>query len=321
MTNTQEQQQQVRFLEVDADQSGQRIDNYLRTALKGAPKSLIYRILRKGEIRVNKKRVKPDTRLNAGDVIRIPPIRIAERGESAPVGAGLAVHLDNAILYESDSLIIINKPAGLAVHGGSGVTLGLIEALRQIRPDCRFLELVHRLDRDTSGCIMVAKKRSMLRYLHDALRMRRVNKVYHALVVGRWPSRRNKVDAPLQRFELKSGERIVKVHPEGKPSVTDFKVLRRYQDFATLVEARPLTGRTHQIRVHTQFAGHPIAGDVKYTPDEDNQAFRQEGIRRLMLHAACLELTLPDGERLRVEAPLDSETQAVLAQLGADKAE
>ncbi|MBA4501869.1 23S rRNA pseudouridine(955/2504/2580) synthase RluC [Marinobacterium marinum] len=321
MTYTQEQQHQVRFVEVDADQAGQRIDNFLRTALKGAPKSLIYRIVRKGEVRVNKKRVKPETRLNAGDLIRIPPVRVAERGESAPVGAGLAEHLDRAVLYESDSLIVINKPAGLAVHGGSGVSLGLIEALRQIRPDCRFLELVHRLDRDTSGCIMVAKKRSMLRYLHDALRMRKVNKVYHALVVGRWPGRRDRVDAPLQRFELKSGERIVKVHPEGKPSVTEFKVLRRYQDFATLIEARPLTGRTHQIRVHTQFAGHPIVGDIKYTPDDDNRVFRQEGIRRLMLHAARLELHMPDGERLRVDAPLDTDTEKALSRLADDRVE
>lgn len=322
MAHNQEQQQnKVRFLEVDEDQSGQRIDNFLRTALKGAPKSLIYRIVRKGEIRVNKKRVKPDTRINAGDIIRIPPIRVAERGEAAPVGAGLAEHLDGAILYESDSLMIINKPAGLAVHGGSGVTLGLIEALRQVRPDCRFLELVHRLDRDTSGCIMVAKKRSMLRYLHDALRNRKVNKVYHALVVGRWSRRKDRVDAPLQRFELKSGERVVKVHPDGKASITDFRLLRRYQDLATLIEARPLTGRTHQIRVHTQFAAHPIVGDIKYTPDEDNRVFRELGIKRLMLHAARLDLTLPDGERLRVEAPLDAETDNALARLADGYAE
>ncbi|MBV0932141.1 23S rRNA pseudouridine(955/2504/2580) synthase RluC [Marinobacterium weihaiense] len=313
--NQVQQQQKVRFVEVDEDQSGQRVDNFLRTALKGAPKSLIYRILRKGEIRVNKKRVKPDTRLQAGDVIRIPPVRVAERGEAAPVGAGLAQHLDGAILYESDSLLVINKPAGLAVHGGSGVTLGLIEALRQLRPDCRFLELVHRLDRDTSGCIMVAKKRSMLRYLHDALRSRKVNKVYHALVVGRWSRRKERVDAPLQRFELKSGERIVKVHPDGKASVTEFRLLRRYQDLATMIEARPLTGRTHQIRVHTQFAGHPIVGDIKYTPDEQNLVFRELGLKRLMLHAARLELTLPDGERLKVEAPLDEGTKAALARL------
>jgi len=315
MTHTTETKQQVRFLEVDTDQAGQRVDNFLRTALKGVPKSLIYRILRKGEIRVNKKRVKPDSRLQAGDLVRIPPIRTAQRGEAAPVGQGLAEHLEEAILFESDSLLVINKPAGLAVHGGSGVSLGLIEALRQVRPDCRFLELVHRLDRDTSGCIMVAKKRSMLRYLHEALRERKVQKIYHALVVGRWSARCERVDAPLKRFELKSGERIVRVHPEGKASLTAFKVLKRYGDWATLIEARPLTGRTHQIRVHTQFAGHSIAGDSKYTPDEDNNSFRQQGIRRLMLHAARLELTLPDGERLRIDAPLDTATAAALEQL------
>jgi len=317
MTQTAENKQQVRFLEVDADQAGQRVDNFLRTALKGVPKSLIYRILRKGEIRVNKKRVKPDTRLQTGDLVRIPPLRTAERGESAPVGQGLAEHLADSILYESDSLLIINKPAGLAVHGGSGVTLGLIEALRQLRPDCRFLELVHRLDRDTSGCILVAKKRSMLRHLHAALREHQVQKIYHALVVGRWSARCTRVDAPLKRFELKSGERIVRVHPEGKASVTGFRVLRRYGDLATLIEARPRTGRTHQIRVHTQFAGHPIVGDPKYTPDEDNNRFRQLGIRRLLLHAARLELKLPDGAPLRIDAPLDAATAAALEQLAA----
>lgn len=312
---TQQKTQQVRFVEVDPDQAGQRIDNFLRTQLKGAPKSLIYRILRKGEIRVNKKRVKPDSRLAAGDVIRIPPVRISERGEAAPVGNGLAEHLEQAILYESDSLLVINKPSGLAVHGGSGVSLGLIEALRQIRPDSRFLELVHRLDRDTSGCIMVAKKRSMLRFLHDALRHRQVHKIYQALVVGRWERRQQVVDAPLLRFELKSGERMVKVHEDGKPSVTRFQVLRRFQDVATLVEARPLTGRTHQIRVHTQFAGHPIVGDVKYTQDADNASFRAMGVKRLMLHAARLELELPDGEKLSVSAPLDQETEVMLESL------
>lgn len=312
---TQQKTQQVRFVEVDPDQEGQRIDNFLRTQLKGAPKSLIYRILRKGEIRVNKKRVKPDSRLVAGDIIRIPPVRVPERGEAAPVGAGLAEHLEQAILYESDSLLVINKPSGLAVHGGSGVSLGLIEALRQVRPDSRFLELVHRLDRDTSGCIMVAKKRSMLRFLHEALRQRRVQKIYQALVVGRWEKRQQVIDAPLLRFELKSGERMVKVHEDGKPSVTRFQVLRRFQDRATLVEARPLTGRTHQIRVHTQFAGHPIVGDVKYTPDADNSQFRALGIRRLMLHAARLELELPDGKKLSVAAPLDQDTENMLESL------
>lgn len=312
---TQQKAQQVRFVEVDSDQEGQRIDNFLRTQLKGAPKSLIYRILRKGEIRVNKKRVKPDSRICAGDVVRIPPIRIPERGEAAPVSAGLAEHLEQAIVYESDSLVVINKPSGLAVHGGSGVNLGLIEALRQIRPQSRFLELVHRLDRDTSGCIMVAKKRSMLRYLHDALRQRKVNKIYHALVVGSWDKSKKAVDAPLLRYELKSGERMVKVNPDGKPSVTRFQVLRRFDDVATLIEARPLTGRTHQIRVHTLFTGHPIVGDVKYTPDADNGRFRELGIKRLMLHAARLEVELPDGEKLSVSASMDVETEKQLSAL------
>lgn len=315
MTHTTETRQQVRFLEVDADQAGQRVDNFLRTALKGVPKSLIYRILRKGEIRVNKKRVRPDTRLQAGDQVRIPPIRTAQRGAAAPVGQGLAEHLEGAVLFENDGLLVINKPAGLAVHGGSGVSLGLIEALRQMRPNSRFLELVHRLDRDTSGCIMVAKKRSMLRHLHSALQEHRIQKIYHALVTGRWSARCSRVDAPLKRFELKSGERIVRVHPEGKTSLTAFRVLQRYGDQATLIEARPLTGRTHQIRVHTQFAGHPIVGDSKYTPDEDNNRFRQLGIRRLMLHAAGLELTLPGGERLRIAAPQDAAATAALEQL------
>ncbi|MDY6891008.1 MAG: 23S rRNA pseudouridine(955/2504/2580) synthase RluC [Pseudomonadota bacterium] len=319
MTYTVEhEQQRVRYLEVEADQAGQRVDNFLRTALKGVPKSMIYRILRKGEIRVNKKRVKPDTRLESGDRVRIPPIRTAQRGEAVPVGQGLAHHLENAIVYESDGLLVLDKPAGLAVHGGSGVTLGLIEALRQVRPECRFLELVHRLDRDTSGCIMVAKKRSMLRYLHAALREHKVRKIYQALVVGRWPARCKRVDAPLQRMELKSGERIVRVDPAGKPSTTVFNVVQRFADLATLVEARPLTGRTHQIRVHTQFAGHPIVGDSKYTPDEHNDRFHSLGLRRLMLHAARLELVLPEGETLRVAAPLDDATASALRQLAVE---
>lgn len=306
----------VQMVEVTGDQDGQRIDNFLRTALKGVPKSLIYRVLRKGELRVNKKRVKPDYRVQAGDLVRIPPIRVAAPREIAPVGQGLTEALEAAILYEDKDLIIINKPSGLAVHGGSGVSLGLIEALRQMRPDQRFLELIHRLDRDTSGCIMVAKKRSMLRYMHEALRQKgRVTKIYQALVAGRWPSRKHQVDAPLNKNELKSGERIVRVHPMGKPSLTLFRVLRRFGSVATLVEAQPVTGRTHQIRVHAQFAGHPIIGDDKYGVDEQNREMKSLGIRRLFLHAAELRLTLPNGERLKVEAPLESQLSDGLTKL------
>lgn len=305
----------VRFIEVGEDQAGQRIDNFLRTALKGVPKSMIYRILRKGEVRVNKKRIKPDGRLNGGDVVRIPPIRVAEPNEVPVAGDGLLELLESAILYESKALIVINKPSGLAVHGGSGVNLGLIEALRQLRPDERFLELVHRLDRDTSGCIMVAKKRSMLRHLHELLRNNQVNKVYHALVVGRWESKDKAIDAPLRKNELKSGERIVKVQADGKPSLTRFKVLRRFGAAATLVEAKPVTGRTHQIRVHTQFAGHPIIGDDKYGVEEVNKAMRLQGIRRLFLHAAFLQVALPDGDELKLDAPLDEGLQAAMERL------
>ena len=305
----------VRFVTIAADREGQRIDNFLRTELKGIPKTLIYRILRKGEIRVNKKRIKPDYKLITGDEVRIPPVRVPEKNEPVPVGKGLAIHLEAAVLYESDGLIIINKPSGLAVHGGSGINNGLIEALRQIRPDARFLELVHRLDRDTSGCIMVAKKRSMLRFLHEALREKRIRKVYHAIVAGRWPNRRQRMNAPLLRDELRSGERIVRVHADGKESITDFQVLRRFGELATLVEACPLTGRTHQIRVHSQFAGYPIIGDNKYATDDNNQQMRDLGLKRLMLHAAELHLTLPDGDRLKVSADYDADMQQAIDTL------
>lgn len=299
------QSPQVKYIQIEADQAGQRIDNFLRTALKGAPKSLIYRLLRKGEVRVNKKRIKPEYKLQADDTVRIAPVRLPEKGEPAPVSDALLAHLESAVLFEDDRLLVINKPSGLAVHGGSGVSLGLIEAVRKLRPDSRFLELVHRIDRDTSGCIMIAKKRSMLRFLHEALRERKVTKIYQALVVGRWEPRHQHIDAPLLRVEAPSGERFVKVDTEGKPSFTEYRVLRRFDDKATLVEARPKTGRTHQIRVHCLFAGHPIVGDTKYTADEDNTNFKTLGFRRLMLHAAGLMVSLADGEKLEVSAPLD----------------
>lgn len=305
----------VRYIEVEEDQAGQRIDNFLRTALKGVPKSMIYRILRKGEVRVNKKRIKPDGRIQSGDLIRIPPIRVSEPNDVPMVGKALLELLEQSILFESKALIVINKPSGLAVHGGSGINLGLIEAMRQLRPDEHFLELVHRLDRDTSGCIMIAKKRSMLRHLHEALRQNRVNKIYHALVVGRWESKDSSVDAPLRKNELQSGERIVRVQPDGKASLTRFKVLRRFGTQATLVEAKPVTGRTHQIRVHTQFAGHPIIGDDKYGVESINRDMKKQGVRRLFLHSAKLEVTLPDDEVLRVSAPLEDALSSALERL------
>ncbi len=306
----------VRFIDVTEDQEGQRIDNFLRTALKGVPKSMIYRIVRKGEVRVNKGRVKPDTKLSAGDIVRVPPVRTAPEGETFKASSGLIAKLESAILYESDALLVINKPSGLAVHGGSGIQLGLIEALRQMRPTLTFLELVHRLDRDTSGCIMIAKKRSMLRHLHEALRQGMgISKVYHALVIGRWDAADQKIDAPLRKNELSSGERVVKVQEDGKASITLFKVLRRFANIATLVEAKPVTGRTHQIRVHSQFAGHPIIGDEKYGVEAINSKMRDNGIKRLFLHAAALSVTLADGEKLHFKAPLENNLSVAIDQL------
>ena len=307
----------VRFVTIADDQAGQRIDNFLRTQLKGVPKSMIYRILRKGEVRANKKRIKPEYKIMAGDLIRIPPVRVAERAAAPAVSEGLQTHLENAILYEDNDLMVINKPSGLAVHGGSGVSLGLIEALRQMRPQAKFLELVHRLDRDTSGCIMVAKKRSALKFLHQALQGSRITKIYHALVCGHWSSGSRRVEAPLRKNELKSGERVVKVQADGKAALTEFKVLNRYARRATLVEARPITGRTHQIRVHTQFEGHPIIGDDKYGIDDINQQMKTLGLKRLFLHAAELRFPLPSGWRKVIQAPLDDVLQGGLDQLSA----
>ncbi|MDF2180799.1 23S rRNA pseudouridine(955/2504/2580) synthase RluC [Neptuniibacter sp. CAU 1671] len=307
--------EQVRFLEIEPEQAGQRIDNFLITALKGVPKSLVYRILRKGEVRVNKKRVKPEYRLQADDLVRVPPLRVAERAEAPKVSEQLTTLLEQAILFENRDYIAVNKPSGLAVHGGSGVSLGLIECFRQMRPQLKFLELVHRLDRDTSGCILLAKKRSALKFMHEALQRKQVTKIYHALVDGRWPQRRDKVDAPLRKNELKSGERVVKVAPDGKPSLTEFRVLQRFGAIATLIEARPITGRTHQIRVHCQFAGYPIIGDPKYGIDGVNNEMKSLGFNRLFLHAAELRFPLPEGGREIIKAPLESGLTDALARL------
>lgn len=307
----------VRFVEIADDLEGQRIDNFLRTELKGVPKSLIYRILRKGQLRVNKKRVKPEYRLQGGDLLRIPPIRVAERGEAPKPSDSLQRILESSILYEDKDIIVVNKPSGLAVHGGSGVSLGLIEAFRQIRPESKFLELVHRLDRDTSGCIMLAKKRSALKFMHEALQRSRITKIYNALVDGSWSERKRRIDAPLKKNELKSGERVVRVQADGKASLTEYKVLQRFGRQATLIEARPITGRTHQIRVHCLFAGHAIIGDDKYGIDEVNRYMKTLGFKRLFLHAAELRMPLPGGGRMVVKAPLDKQLVSAMKALDA----
>ncbi|WP_213993131.1 23S rRNA pseudouridine(955/2504/2580) synthase RluC [Sodalis sp. dw_96] len=306
----------VQFITISADQAGQRIDNFLRTRLKGVPKSMIYRIVRKGEVRVNKKRVKPEYKLEDGDELRIPPVR-----QSEPEQAPVSVHLDkvaalaNAVLYEDDHLLILNKPSGTAVHGGSGLSFGVIEGLRALRPSAHFLELVHRLDRDTSGVLLIAKKRSALRLLHEQLRLKGMQKDYLALVRGEWPSHNKAVSAPLVKNILASGERIVRVGSEGKPSETRFKVEERFTR-ATLVKASPVTGRTHQIRVHAQFAGHPIAFDDRYGDAEFDRLLKETGLHRLFLHAAALRFDHPaTGETMRIEAPLDNELRQCLAYM------
>ncbi|PUA26798.1 MAG: 23S rRNA pseudouridine(955/2504/2580) synthase [Cellvibrio sp. 79] len=310
----------VNFVLIDSDQAGQRLDNFLLARLKGVPRSKVYNVIRKGEVRVNKGRVKPEYKLMAGDSVRIPPVRTAEAGTEAKASHQMMALLNASILYEDDGLLVINKPPGLAVHGGSGITLGLIETLRQMRPETRHLELVHRLDRDTSGCIMVAKKRSYLRHLQEALREKSggaggVLKVYQALVLGDWSKRCHQINVPLMKFEVAGGERIVKVHPEGKPSLTEFDILNRYQGF-TLIEARPITGRTHQIRVHAQYAGHSLAGDEKYGDDAINETLRSVGLRRLFLHASSLSFCLPDAKEMtRVDAPLPPDLAGPLSKL------
>ena len=316
MTNTPSQTSGVQMLEVSPELAGQRIDNFLRTQLKGVPKTLIYRILRKGEVRVNKGRIKPEYKLQAGDVVRVPPLRLPDRDEPVPLAQGLLERLEAAIVFEDKALIVLNKPAGIAVHGGSGLSFGVIEALRQLRPDAKELELVHRLDRDTSGLLMIAKKRSMLRHLHLQLRGDGVDKRYMALVRGRWDTGKKQVNAPLLKNTLRSGERMVEVTDEGKDALTLFRVLRRFGDFATLVEAKPVTGRTHQIRVHARHAGHSIAGDSKYGDEEFSAVIRDLGGKRLFLHAYALKVPLPDGGELSLEAPVDEIWTRTLERLG-----
>ncbi|RLM27096.1 23S rRNA pseudouridine(955/2504/2580) synthase [Brenneria alni] len=310
----------VQFVTISADEAGQRIDNFLHTRLKGVPKSMVYRILRKGEVRVNKKRVKPEYKLLGGDEIRIPPVRQAER-DAPPVSASLGkvAALAECIIYEDDHLLVLNKPSGTAVHGGSGLSFGVIEGLRALRPEARFLELVHRLDRDTSGVLLVAKKRSALRSLHEQLRLKGMQKDYLALVRGNWPSHCKVVQAPLLKNILQSGERIVRVNSEGKPSETRFKVEERFE-MATLVRASPVTGRTHQIRVHTLHAGHPIAFDDRYGERDFDRQLTGTGLKRLFLHAQSLRFEHPNtGETLRVEAPLDEQLRHCLQILRKSK--
>lgn len=313
---------QVRLVRVADDRAGQRLDNFLLGQLKGAPKSLIYKLVRSGQVRVNGGRAKAETRLEGGDEVRIPPVRLAEAGEKTPPPKGLLAAMEASIVFEDARLLAINKPSGLASHGGSGISHGAIETLRALRPR-ETLELVHRLDRDTSGLLIVAKKRSALTELQALMREsdaddgRGIAKRYLALLVGRMPDGTMTVDAPLHIGLRQGGERHVQVHPNGKPSLSHFRVLER-RGGHSYCEVRIETGRTHQIRVHAKHIGHPVAGDDKYGEPEVNKRLRdQAGLRRLFLHAASLEFALDGGRAEYVlDAPLAPELVEVLDRLG-----
>ncbi|MGJ7457023.1 RluA family pseudouridine synthase [Halomonas sp. MA07-2] len=308
----------VQWVEVTEGQDGQRVDNFLMTRIKGAPRALIYRIVRKGEVRVNKKRVKPDTRLAIGDLVRIPPLKLSPREAVLEVSDNLRNLLAGSVLVEGRDWLVINKPAGLAVHGGSGVKIGLIEALRQVREELDFLELVHRLDRDTSGCLLLAKSRPALLALNAALKQQQMDKRYLALVAGRWPAKRDYVAARLDRYTLANGERRVRVDPTGKVSRTRFAVRETFAR-ATLMEAEPVTGRTHQIRVHAAHAGHPLLGDDKYASRDSQRLSASLGVPRLFLHAESLSFPEPtSGRPVQIKAPLPEELKAVLARTRRD---
>jgi len=304
----------VQFVLVDEESSGQRLDNFLMRHTRGVPRTRLYRALRKGEVRVNKGRVKADYRVVAGDSVRIPPLQQASVGATGAAPARMADRVSRQVVHEDDDLLVINKPSGLAVHGGSGLSFGLIETLRQQRPQARYLELVHRLDRDTSGLIMIAKRAAVLRELHRQLREKHIDKRYLALVAGQWPQRQQRVEAPLEKNVLLSGERMVKVSEAGKRAITEFRVLERFGD-ATLVEARPITGRTHQIRVHALHVGCPLLGDDKYESERSATVTRQLGLKRLFLHAASLQLRLFDQPQLRLEAALEQKLENALDKL------
>lgn len=307
----------VRILEIDAEQAGQRVDNFLMRELKGVPKTRVYRLLRKGEVRVNRGRVDASYRLQAGDQLRVPPVRqaAAEEGPARPP-KGMLEALERAVVFEDERLLVLDKPAGMAVHGGSGVPFGVIEALRALRPNAPFLELVHRLDRDTSGLLLIAKRRSLLRQLHELLREGGVQKRYLALLAGKLPRGAVPVEAALERDLLQGGERMVRVAADGKASRSVFRTLDRFKD-VTLAEVDIATGRTHQIRVHAAHLGAPVIGDEKYGDKDTNRAYRQLGLKRLFLHAHSLRLQLPDQPPLELRAPLSEDLQRVLDNMKA----
>lgn len=301
----------MQWLEIGEANCEQRLDNFLITYLKGVPKTRIYRMVRKGEVRVNKGRADVSYKLAIGDIVRIPPVRVAEKPDAVIVQPTLKFSLENHILYEDDGFIVLNKPAGFAVHGGSGINSGVIEGLRQLRQQ-KFLELVHRLDKETSGCLLIAKKRSVLKLLHDMFRGDGMQKTYLALLAGQFKRKQQIVDVPLLKNVAQGGERMVVVSQAGKMAETLFTRLQQFQE-ATLVHAAPKTGRTHQIRVHAAWLGHPIVADDRYGEDEINKTFKKRGYKRLFLHAEQLQFVHPvTGVALHFTAPLPDDLQQLL---------
>lgn len=295
------------MVEISAAQLNQRLDNFLLRHLDNIPRTRVYRIIRKGEVRVNKKRSKPDYKLQIGDLVRIPPLRQDPQPPTEQrLPAAQLERLREAILFENEHVLVLAKPAGLAVHAGSGVAYGVIDIMRRLYPD-EAIELVHRLDRDTSGCLLLARHRAALVALQQCLRDNSLGKSYRALVQGNWPGHKREIAHPLQRFHLPNGERRVRVDAAGKAALTRVECLQRGDEYSQL-RLELVTGRTHQIRVHCQAEGHPIAGDDKYGDDEFNRAMRRRGIRRLMLHASSLELPPTDfTPELVINAPLPAE--------------
>jgi 23S rRNA pseudouridine955/2504/2580 synthase len=305
--------------EVDAEAAGQRIDNYLTRHLKGVPKSHIYRIVRSGEVRVNSRRVAADYRVQAGDRLRLPPLRTARPARPAATAPGPRLQAD--VIHEDEALLVIDKPAGVAVHGGSGVSRGVIERLRLERPDARFLELVHRLDRETSGVLMLAKRRSALIELHRQLREGQVRKLYLVLVKGKWRDGKRSVKAPLHKYLLASGERRVSVGADGMAAHTVFRLRQAWKDYS-LLEAELKTGRTHQIRVHLAHVGYPVAGDDKYGDFALNKQLAKRGLKRMFLHASRTVIVHPQsGAALELESALPPELKACLDGLDAGEAQ
>lgn len=309
----------VQYITIPDGQEGQRIDNFLINILKGVPKSHVYRIVRKGEVRINKKRCSPFYKLEVGDVVRVPPIFLEEKAKQVPPSKDTASLLSERILFEDEHLLIINKPSGMSVHAGNTVRVGVVEALRHMYPKLPQLELAHRLDSETSGCLVLAKKKKILRELHALLREGQMTKIYWTLTKGKWKSWQLRVDVPLHKDYKDGGKHVVEVKQDGKSALTVFHPLKIFKD-ASLVEVKLYTGRTHQIRVHAQHQGHPVAGDDRYGDPEFNKLARKLGLKRMFLHARSIEFTLPSlNQHIRVEAPLDPELEASIKAFEDDK--